>query len=190
MTKRISRRSFLGGLGAGLLAGPTFASAPETSLRPMARGSDFLKQIQPPVDALIEKARLNGTVGFAVADMASGEILEEHNADTPLPPASVAKALTACYALETLGPGFHFETRLLATGGVVDGIVQGDLVLVGGGDPTLDTDALAAMAARLAATGVVGIEGRFLVWGGALPQLVEIDPLNRPTSATILQFRV
>lgn len=180
MTKRISRRHFLLGASAvaGLAAGPTWAEAPETSLRPLARGENFLRKLQPPAEDLIAKARLNGTVGFAVADMGTGEMLEEHEAHVELPPASVAKAITASYALEILGPGYHFETQLLATGGVTDGVIQGDLVLVGGGDPTLDTDALAGLAARLKAAGVTGASGSFKVFGGALPQMRGIDALQ------------
>lgn len=180
MTNRISRRFFLAGAGAlaGLSVGPALAAAPETSLRPVARDADLFKLSQTPVDELIAKARLNGTVGFAVSDVTTGALLEEHGAETGLPPASVAKALTASYALETLGPGFHFETRILATGGVVEGVVQGDLILAGGGDPTLDTDALAGLAAKLSEAGVTGVKGRFLVWGGALPEMRDIDPLQ------------
>ena len=60
-------------------------------------------------------------------------------------------------------------------GRYMGGVVQGDLVLAGGGDPTLDTDTLADMARRLKAAGVREVRGQFKVWGGALPQLHQID---------------
>ena len=47
-----------------------------------------------------------------------------------------------------------FATRVLATGPVGGGVVQGDLVLAGGGDPALDTDALAGLVRALAERGV------------------------------------
>ncbi len=120
-----------------------------------------------------------------VADARTGgQVLETHNPPLlQMPPASVAKAVTAAYALDALGSEHVFSTRLMATGGPVDGgMIQGDLVLVGGGDPMLDTNGLAAMAARLkAAGGVRGVTGKFRVHaGGALPYQRQIDPGGQP----------
>lgn len=179
MTQGFSRRFFLGG-AAGFLAGnlafPGLAGAPETSLRPRARGEDFQKAVLPPAEALIEKASLNGDVSFVVSRLSTGEMLESHHPDLSLPPASVAKALTAGYALDVLGPGHHFVTRVLATGPVADGVIDGDLVLVGGGDPTLDTDGLADLAKAVREAGVTSVKGGLKVWGGGLAMLAEIDP--------------
>ncbi len=175
MTYSVSRRAFLSAIGA-LAATPALAKAPLSSLRPVARGEDLARRSLPSVEELISKARLDGTVGFAVADLATGLMLEEHESSTGLPPASVAKALTASYALEMLGPDHVFGTQILVTGGVDQGIVKGDLVLAGGGDPTLDTDGLATLAARLKDAGVKEVRGRFLVWGGIMPYIAAIDP--------------
>lgn len=54
--------------------------------------------------------------------------------------------------------------------------MQGDLILKGAGDPTLDTDQLGDLAAALRARGVRGIRGRFLADGAALPRIAGIDP--------------
>lgn len=180
MSEGISRRGMLGGaLALALTATGARAdsAAPLTSLRPVGRGDDLLKRNQATGAELIAKARLgaNAEVSYAVADMRTGLLLEEHAPATGLPPASVAKALTASYALDLLGPDHRFETRLLATGGIKDGIVQGDLILAGGGDPTLDTDALATLAASMKAAGVKSVLGEFQVWGGALAFAPEID---------------
>ncbi len=174
MTYPVSRRAFLAALGA-FTAAPAAADAPLSSLRPVARGEDIARRSLASVDTLIAKARLEGTVGFAVADLATGLMLEEHELETGLPPASVAKALTSAYALETLGPDHVFGTQIILTGGLDQGIVKGDLVLVGGGDPTLDTDGLARLAALLKEAGVQEVRGRFLVYGGALPYESAID---------------
>ncbi|MGP3697682.1 D-alanyl-D-alanine carboxypeptidase/D-alanyl-D-alanine endopeptidase [Rhodobacter sp. NSM] len=167
-----TRRWLLGALVAGA-ATPALADAPLTSPRPPRRGF-----AEPPPDAgsLVAKAALGGAVAYVVADAATGQILEAHNAALRLPPASTAKAITALYGLETLGPDFRFVTRILATGPVTNGIVQGDLVLSGSGDPTLSTDALGDMAARLAAAGVRGVTGRYIADAGALPSVPLIDP--------------
>lgn len=115
-------------------------------------------------------------VGFLLFDPADGRIVAEHRADTPFIPASVAKVPSAVGALALLGPGWRFTTRLLATGPVQGGVLAGDLVLKGGGDPTLDTGGLTDLARTLAAQGIRGIKGRFLYDASDLPVLPEIEP--------------
>ncbi len=178
-----SRRGFLGG-ALSAVAGVAFGEAPVTSLRPLERPEDLLGGAAPRLaglaapstEELIAKAQLGGHVGFAVADARTGVVLESNEADQDLPPASVAKAITALYALTTLGSDFRFRTQLVATGPVANGTVQGDLVLAGTGDPMLDTDALADMVARLKAAGVRAITGKFRQSAGALPYVASIDP--------------
>ena len=63
---------------------------------------------------------------------------------------------------------------MLATGPVEAGTLQGDLVLVGGGDPVLDTDRLGELAAAVRAAGIDRVAGRFLVADGALPFVEEV----------------
>ncbi|WP_432449653.1 D-alanyl-D-alanine carboxypeptidase/D-alanyl-D-alanine endopeptidase [Aliiroseovarius marinus] len=175
MTKDFSRRAFLAGAGA-TLGVPAMANAPLTSILPAPKPADYAKRSLPSIDHLISEAGLGGKYGFVVADARTGTILEARNPVLPLPPASVAKAITGAYALSELGTDHQFETRIVATGPVVNGKVEGDLVLVGGGDPTLDTDALAGMARALKAAGVVQIAGAFRVTGAYLPYQRVIDP--------------
>ncbi|MBY6002849.1 D-alanyl-D-alanine carboxypeptidase/D-alanyl-D-alanine-endopeptidase [Salipiger bermudensis] len=182
MKQGISRRAFLTSLaaaGAGA-ALPAWAEAPTASLRPVARGEDIRLRTLKSAEELIDAARLDGTVGFAVINLATGAVIEQHAGATGMPPASVAKALTAGYALDTLGPEYRFPTEILATGPVRDGVVQGDLVLLGGGDPTLDTDGLAELAAQLEEKAITGVSGKFLVCGSALPFTRTIDPGQPP----------
>lgn len=176
MSRQISRRALLAGMLAAGAAGPGFALAPETSLRPRLRPVGVSGSGAADAGDLIRKANLKGAVGFAVADMNSGAVLESVDGARGLPPASVAKTVTALYALDVLGAAHRFETRLIAAGPVRDGILTGDLILAGGGDPTLDTEALAQMAAALKAAGLRELRGRFLVHDGALPFVRSIDP--------------
>jgi D-alanyl-D-alanine carboxypeptidase/D-alanyl-D-alanine-endopeptidase (penicillin-binding protein 4) len=171
------------------VAGVALAQGPALSLRPVARprpappGRPVSREeaglVVPhlaPLADVVAAAGLGGVTGVCVADMATGTILEELEGGLALPPASVAKALTAIYARDALGPEYRFVTRVVATGPVVDGVVQGDLVLAGGGDPVLVTDDLAGLAQAVRAAGVRGVTGAFKVWGGALPFQARIDP--------------
>ena len=175
----VSRRWVMGALLAGA-AGPVLAEAPVTSPRPVGRpgvlGLPAVRAGVPAGGALVEAAKLGGQVGYLAVDAATGAVVDARAPDAALPPASTAKAITALYALERLGVRHRFYTRLIALGPVAGGRIDGDLMLVGSGDPTLSTDGLAAMAADLRAQGVRGVSGRFLVQEGALPSLRVIDP--------------
>ncbi len=171
----VTRRLLLGAM-LGSVAGHALANAPLSSIRPLPRAADFHKRTAPLADALVAQAKISGKTGFVVADARTGEVLEERNPMLSQPPASVTKAITALYALDRLGAGYRFRTRLMATGPVEGGRLKGDLVLVGGGNPTLDTDALGEMARQLKARGVREITGNFRVHVGALPAIGSIDP--------------
>lgn len=179
MVRRVSRRWVSGALALIALGGPALANAPSVSLRPQARGAATAlggKAPLPGPEALFSSSGLSGRLGYAVADLQSGRIVESLDGRTPLPPASVAKAVTALYALDALGAEHRFQTRLIGTGPVSNGVLQGDLVLAGGGDPTLDTDNLAALARDLKQAGVREVRGDFIAWDGALPFIRSIDP--------------
>jgi D-alanyl-D-alanine carboxypeptidase/D-alanyl-D-alanine-endopeptidase (penicillin-binding protein 4) len=75
------------------------------------------------------------TWGVSIVSLDSGDTLFTIEPDTPLSPASNLKLLTTAAALEILGPEYRFRTYLLADGDVVDGVLHGDLVLYGTGDP-------------------------------------------------------
>ena len=156
-------------------ASAALANAPSRSLRPKLRPLNVRIAGDVPIPEAIAQAKLGGKTSVAVVDLASGKLLESHGGKEVLPPASVAKVITALYALDVLGSDYRFQTRLIASGPVESGIVQGDLILAGGGDPSLNTDNLNAMAKALAKRGIKGITGRFLVYGGALPQIETID---------------
>jgi len=129
----------------------------------------------PDAQVLVDEAKLGGKVAYAVVDADTGSMMETRNSATGFAPASVTKAVTALYAINTLGATYRFRTRLIATGPIEDGVIKGDLVLAGGGDPTLDTNALADMAAKLKAAGIKGVTGKFRVFEKAIPYIRMID---------------
>jgi D-alanyl-D-alanine carboxypeptidase/D-alanyl-D-alanine-endopeptidase (penicillin-binding protein 4) len=175
MFKDISRRAFLSSAISYVGATAVLADAPLTSLYPRLRGADAPRVVVKGADAIVAASKLSGEIAFAVADAQSGRRLEGMNEKSAVAPASVTKAITALYALNVLGAGYRFTTRLIATGGLSGGVVQGDLILAGGGDPTLSTDGLADMARQLKAAGIREVRGKFLVYDGALPYIKTID---------------
>ena len=167
----VTRRGVLG----GLLAGAALPAWGE-NIRPMPRpssGAAAATAVSAAGD-LVAAAKLGGVTGYIVADVKTGRVLEQVNADAPVPPASVAKTITSLFALEKLGGSHRFTTRVMAVGSVQGRRLTGDLVLAGGGDPTLDSDKLGDLVAALAATGLREVTGRFLAYAGALPSFDRI----------------
>ena len=175
MRNMVTRRFFLLSGSALIGTGGAWANAPVTSLRPQARREGIRISTADGLKSILRGAGLPGEVACAVADVKSGLRLEAENGTAGLPPASVAKALTALYALDILGADHRFQTRVIATGSIIGGVLKGDLILVGGGDPTLNTDHLAQLAKTLKTAGVREVRGGFKLWDGALPYVHTID---------------
>ncbi|HEY3417288.1 MAG TPA: D-alanyl-D-alanine carboxypeptidase, partial [Armatimonadota bacterium] len=90
-------------------------------------------------------------VGILIKSLRNGSTWYTRCADEMFIPASVTKLVTGVLTLEQLGKDFRFTTRVLANGEIHEGVLQGDLILQGGGDPVLVMDDLSAMAQTLAA---------------------------------------
>jgi serine-type D-Ala-D-Ala carboxypeptidase/endopeptidase (penicillin-binding protein 4) len=90
-------------------------------------------------EALLGEGSVNkGEWGLLIADAESGETLYEQNADKFFVPASNLKLFTTALALAKLGPEYRFHTTLETRGTISsDGVLTGDLVLMGRGDPNL-----------------------------------------------------
>ena len=143
MSPRASIRVFLAGaFGAMLLAQPAGAA----SLR--ARLHAALSGFNGP-----------GTAALAV-DLGTGRVVYAHNVQTALLPASNEKLVVTYAALEALGPAFRMQTSVLGEGRFGPaGVWTGNLVLKGGGDPTLDRAGLARLAEHVRAAGVRRVTG-------------------------------
>ncbi len=103
------------------------------------------KQIVSPVEKLAQQIDVqinepefeSAFIGIAVQSMETGEILFQHNANKLLMPASNEKIPTSATALIKFGPEFTFKTTLYASGEIQDSVLVGNLIVVGGGDPTI-----------------------------------------------------
>lgn len=78
-----------------------------------------------------------GDVGVYVVEVGTGRVLYDLNGAGRFVPASNQKLITAAAALMALGPDYEFRTAAYARGSVVNGVLQGNLVVRGGGNPTL-----------------------------------------------------
>jgi serine-type D-Ala-D-Ala carboxypeptidase/endopeptidase (penicillin-binding protein 4) len=157
----------------------TAASAPATasSVRPAAPlnpdGAGDGSALAARIAALIHQPRFAAARwGVSVRSLADGHGVYMHDADKLFIPASNAKLYTAVLALADLGPKFRFETSLYATAHPDQhGRLKGDLMLVGGGDPSLgagnDQQSPTAWADRLAsvmqARGIRRVHGDLVV---------------------------
>jgi D-alanyl-D-alanine carboxypeptidase/D-alanyl-D-alanine-endopeptidase (penicillin-binding protein 4) len=177
---RLSRRVLLGAMLAGGANMATGAIAGITqSPIPQPRPQGFHKRAATTARDILKKADLGGQFSAAVANASTGDIVESTNPLRAMPPASVTKAITALYALDALGENYRFATVLRAAGPIIDGRLSGDLILQGGGDPTLDTDALASLAVALKSAGVREVTGALRIDTSALPNMHEIDPTQK-----------
>ncbi|WP_239495388.1 D-alanyl-D-alanine carboxypeptidase/D-alanyl-D-alanine-endopeptidase [Salinicola halophilus] len=94
----------------------------------------------------------------------SGEVLGALNPTQPLSPASVTKLYTAAATLDRWGPQHRFTTRFVTTGSLdASGVLHGDLVLEGGGDPALTSEELWRLIQKLRERGVKRVDGDLVV---------------------------
>ncbi len=106
--------------------------------------------------------RSGGKAGAWVGDPVTGQTLFSSGASKRFQIASNMKVFTTAAALSLIGPAEQFETRLVATGPFEDGTVQGDLVLVGGGDPSLTSQGLNRLADQARNAGLTRVTGRLV----------------------------
>ena len=76
-------------------------------------------------------------LGLLMLDADTGDTLISFNPHVGLAPASCQKIVTGCTAFELLGPAFRFKTAFISKGSILNGVLQGNLLVVGSGDPTL-----------------------------------------------------
>jgi D-alanyl-D-alanine carboxypeptidase/D-alanyl-D-alanine-endopeptidase (penicillin-binding protein 4) len=113
-----------------------------------------------PVSVALARAGVpESAVGAVVEPVAGGRRLVDHQALKALNPASTIKLVTTFAALDILGPAYTFKTDVLVTGEVAGGVLAGDLVLRGGGDPKLTYERLWQLAHQLRARGLRDIRG-------------------------------
>jgi serine-type D-Ala-D-Ala carboxypeptidase/endopeptidase (penicillin-binding protein 4) len=121
---------------------------------------DRTQRMQAALREILAESALRRTrVGIRVMEARTGRLLFEKRGTTLMDPASNQKVLATTTALVRLGADWRFRTELTGPDPDGEGVVAGDLVLRGSGDPTVTSGDLTAMASALAARGVRRVDG-------------------------------
>lgn len=102
------------------------------------------------IDSIISQPELDfAQVGICVLDLERDSVIYARNCRTLFIPASNMKIVATGAALCYLGPDFRFKTRLATLGKIKKNKLDGDIILIGGGDPTFNTEHLEHFVATL-----------------------------------------
>jgi D-alanyl-D-alanine carboxypeptidase/D-alanyl-D-alanine-endopeptidase (penicillin-binding protein 4) len=117
------------------------------------------------IDALLAAPALeHGYWGVLIKSLKTDETMYSVNAKRLMMPASNMKIVTLAAAADRLGWTYTYETQVFASGRIDAGVLQGDLIVVGSGDPSIGEtpDVLGAWAEQLKARGLRAITGRII----------------------------
>lgn len=162
------------------MAAPEAPASATAVLATAAPTTAAATRLQADLERLIESPRWSGDRwGVLVVSLDRGDTLFSHAADDALTPASNLKLFTTAAALYYLGPDFRYSTFLLSDGKIENGVLNGDVVVYGTGDPSFSTrfgrrdgiwhafaDTLAALGVREIRGAVVG-DGSYFAGSGS-----------------------
>ncbi len=119
-----------------------------------------------------DSSLMHASVSLCVTDAATGSTVLEYNSAKSLVPASVQKLITSAAAIEMLGPDYTFRTQVGYSGTLdtVTGLLKGNIIIKGGGDPSLGSenfsdhykDFLGSWTDKIISSGIKKIEGKIL----------------------------
>lgn len=163
-----------------------------------ALGSACAADLPPAVrDALRQAGIPLGSVGIVVREVNAPAPLIQLNARQAMNPASTIKLLTTYAALEMLGPAYSWRTEAYIDGKLQNGILNGNLIIKGYGNPKINSEHLWLWLRELRNRGLREIQGDLLLDRSAFtieetdPSAFDNDPLrayNVPPDALLLNF--
>lgn len=103
------------------------------------------------------------SVSVFVQDLSNDDVVLSLNADQLRSPASTIKTLTTFVALDILGPTFTWKTRVFTDGTIKDGVLDGNLIIVGGGDPYLTAERWWRFVTAIRQQGIKTITGDIII---------------------------
>jgi D-alanyl-D-alanine carboxypeptidase/D-alanyl-D-alanine-endopeptidase (penicillin-binding protein 4) len=158
-----------------------------------------LETLRHSIDSLTSNPQFRSShIGLLVVNPVSGDTLYSRNAGKLFIPASNMKIITGASALALLGPDYRFETAFLAHGLIRDSAIEGELSVVGRGDPTVSDRVqqgnamtwMARVADSLLAHGIKRVNGRLVRGPNVFPDTIygygwEWDDLSGESAAPI-----
>ena len=135
------------------------------------------EELRTLIDSLTSQPEFRGGFwGVLVVNPRTGDTIYSKNAGRLFMPASNMKIVTSSAALTLLGPDYTYKTTFLVDGPVQDSLLDGDLIVIGRGDPTISdnmrgvaTTVMDALADSIRAHGIRQITGRLVRVGNAFP---------------------
>ncbi|MEO8577519.1 MAG: gephyrin-like molybdotransferase Glp [Gemmatimonadales bacterium] len=178
MKRMIWRRLAVAGAAATLILTGACAPAMGAS-RPVPVRSP-IEALRFSIDSLVNDPMFaNAQIGLLIVNPRTGDTLYSRNAGKLFMPASNQKLLTSSVALHQLGPNYRFRTVIGKRGELRDGVLNGDLFVVGRGDPSISDrmrgsayTAMQAIADSLSARGIRRINGALRPGGNAFPDSI------------------
>jgi serine-type D-Ala-D-Ala carboxypeptidase/endopeptidase (penicillin-binding protein 4) len=180
------------------------ACAARYSARVAAKASaDSVPRLQADLEKIFSEPVFSGAQwGVEVYSLDRSERLYDKNSARLYIPASNNKIITVAVALLCLGPDYHFVTRVLTNGPITNGVLKGDLFVIGSGDPALSPrfepgpfGAFIHWAEKLKEQRIVAISGDLVGVGGAFEETMlgtgwEWNDLDQAYAAPVsaLQF--
>jgi len=156
-------------------------------------------RLPPEIYAALERARLPPeSLVVMVQEVGSTRSRLAWRADVPVNPASLTKLLTTYAALDLLGPAWTWSTPVWLQGSITDGVLDGNLVIKGSGDPKLVPERLWLLLRRVQQLGVREIKGDIVLDRSAfsVPEQNPADfdgeplrPYNVRADALLLAYR-
>ncbi|HKY99444.1 MAG TPA: D-alanyl-D-alanine carboxypeptidase/D-alanyl-D-alanine-endopeptidase [Gemmatimonadaceae bacterium] len=139
-----------------------------------------LQTLQHSIDSLVDDAKFsNANLGVLIVNPETGDTLYSRNAHKLFMPASNQKILTSSVSLTQLGPDYRYRTVIAKRGEIKDSVLNGDLIVIGRGDPTMSdrvygsaAKEMAAIADSIRAHGIRRVTGSLRQGGNAFPDSI------------------
>ncbi len=133
--------------------------------------SVFGQKIEKNFNTFIQDSELkNAQIGFSMVTLKTGKLLYSYQANKSLSTASTLKLITTSSALELLGADHTFQTKLLLRGTIIDGVLHGDIIIRGEGDPIFNSqeflkhygDVFSQWTSAIQTLGIKKIQGQII----------------------------
>jgi serine-type D-Ala-D-Ala carboxypeptidase/endopeptidase (penicillin-binding protein 4) len=165
----------------------------------LAQEAATRQPVPEPVSAALRSAAIPPAASaIVVLPLAPGGVTIEANESQPMNPASTMKLLTTYAALDLLGPAYTWRTEAFATGALRRDVLEGNLVIRGGGDPKLVIESLWLMVQRIRGYGIREIRGDVVLDRSAFEPIAHepgdfdgerFRPYNAGPDALLLNFK-